>query len=367
MKQKALEILNVFYDHGYEAYVVGGFVRDMFLGKESYDVDIATNATPKEVKELFSEVTLPSLSYGSVHLSYKKTNFEITTYRMDLEYQNKRKPSKIIYTDKLIIDLKRRDFTINTLCMDRLGNVIDLLNATPDIKNKIIRTVGDANRKLSEDSLRILRAIRFATTLDFELDYELKKAITNNKEALNDLSYFRKKQELNKIFSSTNVLKGISLLKEFNLCDYLGIKIDKKIVKTDDPIGIWVQVTPCDKYQFTNNEKDYLKALTSVLKDGKINNMELYRNGNYVCYIAAQILNIDKSSIYDKYDNLPIKKQDDILISKKQIIDLLDLKDKSVLKNIMSDLEEKILFGKIDNNYEVLSNYIIDRYKNNVL
>ena len=367
MKEKALELLNMFYNNGYEAYVVGGFVRDMLLKKESYDIDIATNATPKDIKEIFKDVKLPGFSYGSVSLIYKKTNFEITTYRMDLEYKDKRKPSKIIYTDKLIIDLKRRDFTINTLCMDKYGNVIDLLNAMPDWKDTVSKTVGNANDILSEDALRILRAIRFATTLDFKLDKDLKDAIINNKDGLNDLSYFRKKQELNKIFSSPNVLKGIDLLKRFNLDAYLGINIDKKIVKTDDPIGIWAQVSPSDKYQFTNNEKSYLNAISKVLKDGSINDIELYKNGNYVCYIAAQILNIDKTSIYDKYDNLPIKKQEDIKISKKEIIDILNLSDKSILKDIIKDLEMKILLRKLDNNHDVLLKYIIDKYKNSVL
>ncbi len=367
MKEKALELLNIFYDNGYEAYVVGGFVRDMILQKESYDIDIATNATPKDIKEIFKDVKLPGFSYGSVSLAYKKTNFEITTYRMDLEYKDKRKPSKIVYTNKLIIDLKRRDFTINTLCMDKQGKVIDLLNGVSDLKAGLIKTVGNANDKLSEDALRILRAIRFATTLDFKLDKDLEDAIINNKASLNNLSYFRKKQELNRIFSSPNVLNGISLLKSFNLQEYLGINLDKEIVKTDDPIGIWAQVNPCDKYQFTNNEKTYLNAISKLLNDTNINDMELYKNGNYVCYIAAQILNIDKSSIYNRYDNLPIKKQDDIKISKKEIIDLLNLSDKSILKDIMIDLETQILNKKLKNNHDVLLKYIIDRYKNNML
>ena len=155
--EKACELLQMFYSSGYEAYVVGGFVRDIILGRNSFDVDIATNATPKEVQMIFKDVKLPFEGYGSVHLVYKKVNFEITTYRMDLEYQDKRKPSKIVYTDKLIIDLRRRDFTMNTLCMDKNKNIIDLLNARCDIENKVIKTVGNANRRLKEDSLRILR------------------------------------------------------------------------------------------------------------------------------------------------------------------------------------------------------------------
>ena len=361
--EKACELLQMFYSSGYEAYVVGGFVRDIILGRNSFDVDIATNATPKEVQMIFKDVKLPFEGYGSVHLVYKKVNFEITTYRMDLEYQDKRKPSKIVYTDKLIIDLRRRDFTMNTLCMDKNKNIIDLLNARCDIENKVIKTVGNANRRLKEDSLRILRAIRFATELDFSIDEELKDAIINNRELVKDLSFYRKKQELNRIFSSPNVLKGISLLKYFSLDDYLDINLKHEIIKTSDPIGIWAQVSPSSSYPFTSNEKDYLKAINDVLTDDVINDMELYKKGNYVCFIAAQILNMDTKDIYDRCDNLPIKKTSDIKLTGKDIIDLINPKDKSIIKNIIKDIEEKIIYKELNNNYEELKRYVLDNYK----
>lgn len=361
--EKACELLQMFYSSGYEAYVVGGFVRDIILGRNSFDVDIATNATPKEVQMIFKDVKLPFEGYGSVHLVYKKVNFEITTYRMDLEYQDKRKPSKIVYTDKLIIDLRRRDFTMNTLCMDKNKNIIDLLNARCDIENKVIKTVGNANRRLKEDSLRILRAIRFATELDFSIDEELKDAIINNRELVKDLSFYRKKQELNRIFSSPNVLKGISLLKYFSLDEYLDIDLKHEIVKTSDPIGIWAQVSPSSSYPFTSNEKDYLKAINDVLTDDVINDMELYKKGNYVCFIAAQILNMDTKDIYDRCDNLVIKKTSDIKLTGKDIIDLINPKDKSIIKNIIKDIEEKIIYKELNNNYEELKRYVLDNYK----
>ncbi len=367
MKEKAFELLNIFENNGYEAYVIGGFVRDLILGKQSFDLDIVTNATPREIKKIFSVVKLPFENYGSVHLIYKKVNFEITTYRMELEYQNKRKPSKIYYIDKLIIDLRRRDFTMNTLCMDKNGNVIDLLDATNDIKNSIIKSVGNADKKLKEDALRILRAIRFATELDFELDIELQNAIINNRENLEELSYYRKKQELNKIFSSPNALKGIDLLRCFGLDCYLDICLDKDIVNTSDPIGIWVQINPSSKYQFTRNEKDYLSAISRVLDDGKIDDIELYKEGNYVCYIASQILNTGEVNVYDRYDALPIKKIGDINISGKEIIELLKLEDKKIVKTILNDIEEKIILKKLDNKKEKLSKYIIDSYNKNMV
>ena len=362
LEDKIIELLNIFYNNGYEAYVVGGYVRDKIIGKETFDIDICTNATPKQMQEIFNEINLPFETYGSIHLSYKNVNFEITTYRMDLEYQDGRKPSKIVYTDKLIIDLRRRDFTINTLCMDRNKKIIDLLGVRGDIDSRIIKSVGNADKKIKQDALRILRAIRFATVLDFEIDIELSNAIINNKETVKDLSFYRKKDELNKIFSSPNCIRGIKLIKEYGLDKYLDITIDKEIVKTSDPIGIWAQINPSDGYQFTSNEKDYLNGILDILKDNTINDMELYKYGNYVCYIASQILKIDTTHIYDRYDALPIKSTSDIEVSGKDIIEVLKLEDKSKVKDIIRDIEISIINRKLVNDRKKIYRYIIDKY-----
>lgn len=356
-----MELLKIFEDNNYEAYLVGGFVRDYILKRQSTDVDICTNATPMQIKEIFKEVKLPFESYGSVHLNYKKVDFEITTYRMDLEYKNKRNPSKIMYTDKLEIDLKRRDFTMNTLCMDSSGKIIDLFNNRQDIDNKIIKTVGDANKKLAEDSLRILRAIRFATELNFTIDDELSYAIVQNEYLLSELSFFRKKQELNRILLSSNVLYGISLLKKYNLDKYLDIQISDNFVKTSDPIGMWVQLKPSMKYQFTSNEKRYIKSIDDIINSGNIDDITLYKNGNYVSLIAAQIMGIDERLVHDMYDKLPIKKISDIALKPRDIIDLLNIKDNYKIKDILNDLEGEILIGDLNNNKEDIKKYLTSK------
>ena len=362
LKDKVLELLNIFYNNGYEAYVVGGYVRDYIMGKESFDIDVATNATPRQMKEIFSEINLPFENYGSVRLMYKNVNFEITTYRMELEYELNRKPSKIMYTDKLIIDLRRRDFTINTLCMDKDGNILDLLNGKQDIDNKIVKSVGNPDKKLKQDALRILRAIRFSCTLGFEIDKELENAIINNKRLVENLSFYRKKEELNKIFSSPNVIQGINLLKQYGLDKYLNIDLSKEVIKTSDPIGIWSQINPSTEYQFTNNEKDYLKGILAVLEDGNISDIDLYRYGNYVCYIAAEILGIDTTHIYDRYDNLPIKSVSDIEVTRKEIINILNKTDGFIINDIINDIEISILNKNLINDRKKIYRYISDKY-----
>ena len=164
MNDTARLILNKINESGFQAYLVGGYPRDLYLGRESTDFDICTNATPKDLTEIFGDVKQHLEQYGSVTVYLNNLRFEITTFRKDIKYINNRKPIEIEYIDNLEDDLKRRDFTMNTMCLDSEGNLIDLLNGKEDIDKHLIRTVGDANKKISEDSLRILRAIRFATT-----------------------------------------------------------------------------------------------------------------------------------------------------------------------------------------------------------
>ena len=177
MKELGLEIIRKIVSNGYSAYIVGGFVRDSLLGIQSNDVDITTSATPLELKKIFSHCEIKSDSYGAVALYYKNSRFDITTMREEMEYLDNRHPSSVIYVDDLKKDLLRRDFTINALCFDKDGNLVDLINGKIDIEKRIIRTIIPSNKSFSDDALRILRAIRFASLLNFRLSDEVQKAI----------------------------------------------------------------------------------------------------------------------------------------------------------------------------------------------
>ena len=148
MYNSAIKVLEKITSFGYQAYIIGGYPRDLYLKRSSSDVAICTDATPKEIMNIFSEVVTTNAEYGSVIISYEKIRFEITTFRTEEKYIDHRKPSKIKYIDSLEEDLKRRDFTINTLCIDKDGKQIDLLNAKSDLDNKIIRMVGNPKIRL---------------------------------------------------------------------------------------------------------------------------------------------------------------------------------------------------------------------------
>lgn len=364
MLKQALKILNKIEENGHKAYIVGGFVRDYVLGINSTDVDIATSATPKEIMDIFQTSVLPKEKYGSVTIYIKNDRFEITTFRKEIKYINNRKPIEIEYINSLLDDLYRRDFVMNTLCMDKYGNILDPLGGKKDIENKIINTVGDSDYKFSQDSLRILRAIRFATVLNFRLSDEVKRAIINNKSLLKTLSFSRKKQELDKIFSSNNSKYGVELLLEFGLDKELDIYNLDKINLCNDIISIWASLDVSDKYkqEFSSSEKAIMKDVKAVLNTG-INNYSLYKYGLYINQIVANMINIDRSMVVGMYESLPIKSRKEIDITSPDIERILNMKPGPIFKDIYNKIEEEIINGNLENNKERIEEYILNNYK----
>lgn len=350
-------VLKVFIDHGYEAYFVGGYPRDLYLGTDTIDYDITTNATPKEMMKLFD---IKSESYGCVKFTYEKNRFEATTFRRDIKYADNRKPIEIEYVDDLKTDLERRDFTINTLCIDVDGNMIDMLNGKKDIDNKIIRVVGNTNKKLSEDALRILRAVRFATTLNFKLDSKLEEGIKKYGYLVKDLSYDRKKSELDKIFASPNFDYGIKLIQELGLEVPLEINT-YNLKQTTYLVGVWAQINT-DKYNFNKSEIDTIKKVREILKIDEIDILTIYKYGLYPVSIAADIMDIDISNINDIYKNLPIKTRHDIDITPMEICSALNIEPSGLINDILTDLEEKIIYKKLENKKDIIVKYLLKTY-----
>lgn len=361
MEKIICDILNKFEEAGFEAYVVGGYVRDFLLGKESMDIDLCTSATPKEVISLFPDYSFTSLEYGNVITTVGHFKFEITTFRKDVEYKDNRRPSKIVYLDSLEEDIKRRDFTINSICMDKDGNIIDYMDGKKDLKKKIIRSIGNPYIKLEEDCLRILRAIRFATILNFKIDNELKRAIIKNKNLLKELSYDRKKEELTKIFASEHKKVGVKLLKELGLLEVLELHNIDNVLLTNDIIGIWTFITDAP-YPFTKNEKDLMKKIKDVMELDVRKKEVLYKNGLYPVGIVCDLKKINKKRITAKYEALPIKGRNEIAITHDEVCSLLDREPGAFLKDIFDDLEKVIYMGKLKNNKNDIKEYILKKF-----
>lgn len=207
----------------YEAYIVGGCVRDLLMRKVPADWDIATNARPKEVQKIFPESFYEN-QFGTVGVKTESESellkiVEITTYRTETNYTDKRHPDKVKFADNIQEDLKRRDFTVNALAMDKTGEVKDFFNGQTDIKNQKIRAVGNPEERFSEDALRLLRAVRFATTLNFEIEKETLEAVRKNSKLLKAISKERIRDEFLKIIGSQDAAKGVDLLRETGLLE----------------------------------------------------------------------------------------------------------------------------------------------------
>ena len=356
MLDTAFNILKMIEDNSYEAYIIGGFVRDYIMGIKSNDVDITTNAKPKDLIKIFPNANIDNEVYGSVIVYLNNIRFEITTYRDEGNYLDNRHPDTVNYVDDLKIDLKRRDFTINTICMDKEGNIVDLLNSKSDIDNKIIKTVIEPLESFKIDSLRILRAIRFTTTLDFELALDVKEAIMQSKYLLKDLSINRKKSELDKIFSSPNIEKGIKLIKELDLIDVLYLDNINKVKPCSQVIGIWTMLEVDDIYPFTRNELKLMKDIRESIKNNPRSARLFYYYDLYPCTVAGEILSIPKKEIMDNYKSMPIHKRSDIVIDSYDLINYLKIEDGPIISKLWKELEIKLLNLEVNNNKEELLN-----------
>lgn len=361
MYNRALEVLNILFDKGYLAYIVGGYPRDMVLGIKSNDIDICTNATPKEIIDIFDTENISDTSYGSVRVIYKNYHFDVTTFRKEIKYENNRKPVKVKYINDLKKDLLRRDFTINTMCIDKDGNLIDMLGAREDIDKKIIKTVGNPRYRIKEDSLRILRAIRFASVLDFEIDSKTFNYIKKYGYLLKSLSYSRKKEELNKIFASVNKEKARWMIIDSGIDKYLGINNLSEIVLCDDIIGIWSQLEVDEEYPFSKVEKEMIKNIRRMNME-EFNEYTVYKYGLYVSSVVGSIKGISYKDINDIYHDLVITSRRDIDIKAMDIANALNSKPGKYISDIFNEIEYLIVMKKIKNNKEDIIKYIKKHY-----
>lgn len=195
-------IIERLYQNGYEAYAVGGCIRDSLLGREPHDWDVTTSASPEEVKQIFKRTFDTGIEHGTVTILQGSEAVEVTTYRIDGAYEDNRHPSEVSFTKDLKEDLKRRDFTINAIAYNDHDGIVDPFNGTEDLKNGLIRCVGDPEERFTEDALRIMRAIRFSAQLGFEIQERTQNSIRNHAPNLQSISAERIAAELIKLITS---------------------------------------------------------------------------------------------------------------------------------------------------------------------
>ena len=220
MPKDVAHIINILENNGHEAFAVGGCVRDAIMGRIPHDWDITTSAKPAEVKALFRHTIDTGIQHGTVTIMMNHTGYEVTTYRIDGDYSDGRHPEQVTFTDNLVEDLKRRDFTINAMAYNDRALVVDAFDGINDLEKGIIRCVGVATERFSEDALRILRAVRFSAQLNFQIEEETALAIKNLAPNLKLISRERIQTELHKLIVS-NHPDRIKLIEEYGLGEFI--------------------------------------------------------------------------------------------------------------------------------------------------
>lgn len=339
-------ILRRLNDNGYECYVIGGYVRDYLLGYNTNDYDLCTNASILNLKLILNDYPIVAINFNTLVIKFDDINIDITPYRKEIIY-NKRRPVKYELVNTLSEDIVRRDFTINTICLDYNSNIIDLINGQQDLNKKIIKAVGNVDKKISEDPLRILRALRFSAYLNFSIDKCLECAIKKYGNLLMSLSYERKKEEINKLIK----VRRLDILKKYNLVKYLDIKLDK-VTYYDSDILMWLQLDYLGKYCVTRKEKNLIRRIKELNTLG-LTDYNMYKYGLDISCLVAEFKKVD---ILDRYNLLPIKSRADINISSKDILSIID--NPKLINKIYIDLEKKIINKKLINEYDIIMSYL---------
>ena len=282
----AIEVIRELRAHSYEAYLVGGCVRDMVMGLEPADYDIATSARPEEIVKIFPRTVSIGAQFGVILVIYHGHPFEVATFRSDAAYIDGRRPSGVVFTD-VKQDVLRRDFTINGLLFDPLSNeVIDYVNGQADIRAKLVRAIGDPHARFEEDKLRIMRAVRFGARLGYEIEPETWKAVCAMAGKIHQVSRERVREELSRILTEGQAARGLGLLHDSGLRQHIlpelewtghvenSLRLLGRSIQADFAMAVLLHETPASsvakivqRLKFSRAEMHHIVALVENLPE----------------------------------------------------------------------------------------------------
>ncbi|PJO41800.1 CCA tRNA nucleotidyltransferase [Lysinibacillus xylanilyticus] len=383
--QAAYSVIEQLENAGFEAVIVGGAVRDAILGRPAHDVDVATNAMPDEVKSVFNHTVDIGIQHGTVLVIDPAGSVEVTTYRTDGDYTDHRRPEEVQFVRSLKEDLKRRDFTMNAIAMRRDGSFVDFYGGRQDIEAGVIRAVGDAQKRFSEDALRMLRAVRFSAQLGFLVESETLKAMQDKADNISWIARERIKAELDKLWVGKDVFNGIRKLEESNLVNYLNGTFQAENwyeFNTQDKLLGWayfavLQGEPwrevLGEYRLSNKEMAFVKAVLEALKALKNGwtNMDYFLYTEQAleaaCYFAElRQLDVQKpqQSIQEIQTKLPIRHKRELIVNGTDLLKWSGKKGGPWVKEALQAMLEAVVNGELQNDQQQIKNWIEHDYFN---
>ncbi|WP_374967482.1 CCA tRNA nucleotidyltransferase [Lysinibacillus sp. RS5] len=383
--QAAYSVIEQLENAGFEAVVVGGAVRDAILGRPAHDVDVATNAMPEEVKSVFNHTVDVGIQHGTVLVIVPAGPVEVTTYRTDGDYIDHRRPEEVQFVRSLKEDLQRRDFTMNAIAMRRDGTFIDYYGGRQDIEAGVIRAVGNAQRRFTEDALRMLRAVRFSAQLGFVIESETLAAMQIKAADISWIAKERIKAELDKLWIGKDVFNGIQKLEESGLAAYLNGHFQAnhwREFNVQDKLLGWAYFALLQgeqwrevlgSYRLSNKEMAFVKAVLAALEALKSGwtNMDYFlyaqQELEVACYFA-ELRQLDvqmpQQSIQEIQTKLPIRHKQALLVNGTDLLKWSGKKGGPWVKEALQAMLEAVVNGELQNDRQAIKNWIAHEYFN---
>ncbi len=387
--KKASSIIETLKHQGHEAYFVGGSVRDLIIDRPIGDIDIATSALPEEVMAIFPRHVPVGLEHGTVIVVENGEPYEVTTFRTESEYEDFRRPSSVQFVRSLEEDLKRRDFTMNAIAMTEEGKMVDLFAGQEAIQKREIVTVGNAADRFQEDALRMMRGIRFVSTLGFSLETKTKQAIETYGHLLEHIAIERITVEFEKLLTGTYCVKALKELVETKLFSHLPYlqMSEEKLLKTtqykwdsfEADIEAWAFFLYCigeehpavflRQWKFSNKKiKDIVAVLLTIRKrkEKDWDTVFLYKTGIHIAEMAERVY----EAMIESYDHtavnrvqtlfqaLPIKNRQEMNVTGNDLLNWASKKPGPWVAEMIQKIEEAIVQGNVVNEKECIREWL---------
>ncbi|EVU73275.1 CCA tRNA nucleotidyltransferase [Staphylococcus aureus] len=385
--EQARPILEQIQDNGFEAYYVGGSVRDYVMGRNIHDIDITTSATPDEIESIFSHTIPVGKEHGTINVVFNDENYEVTTFRAEEDYVDHRRPSGVTFVRDLYEDLQRRDFTMNAIAMDTAYKLYDYFDGQQDINNRIIRTVGIAEERFQEDALRMIRCLRFQSQLSFDIAMETFEAMRTQMADIKFLSIERIVIELTKLMRGINVEESFNHLKSLKAFNYMPYfeQLDMNQINVTEPIDLELLIAivsvkfdinySLKPLKLSNRQvKDInqyiqiMNALPSIITKEQLKMFVYDYDTNLIknVMVAADVLKandiqghepliVNLQTIDETLHRLPMHNRKDMMVNGGVLMAHLNAKSGPWLKDVLRQIEIAIVTGKVsDEETEIL-------------